>query len=177
MASTNSRSSSTVDTALAFASFKVSLSFRLTISVVSLLMSIGRLLPDEAEAFESTRSRMFPPYGSWSDDIGEPRGSVRETKSMGAWPFWLEGVELNLVVGLVGVAELTEVGEVVLNSSESTATGGTSFFSFFPDLESVTDEIKSEKLVSLKENVIGGRAGATAGVCGASTSMGGERES
>jgi len=135
-------------------------------------MSTGRLLPDEAEAFESTRSRIFPLCGSFKTGTGEPYGS----KDEGAWPFWLEGAEPNLVIELVAMGDSTEMGETALDSSEGIATRGTCFLNFFPDLESVTDEIMSKKLV-LPEKVIGGRAGATGGVCGVSTPKGGETES
>ena len=124
-------------------------------------MSTGRLLPDETEALESTRSRVSPLCGSFITGTGEPYGSKNE----GAWPFWLEGAEPNLVVELVAMADSTEVGETANDSSEGIATEGTSFLNFFPDLESVTDEIKSEKLL-LPVKEIGGRAGAGGGVCG-----------
>jgi hypothetical protein len=135
-------------------------------------MGTGRLLPDEAEAFESTRSRIFPLCGSFNTGTGEPYG----LKDEGAWPFWLEGAEPNLVVELVAMGDSTEMGETVLDSSEGVAIRGISFLNFFPDLESVTDEINSKKLV-LPEKVIGGIAGATGGVCGVSTPNGGETES
>lgn len=132
-------------------------------------MGTGRLLPDETEVFESTRSRVFPLCGSFNTGTGEPCGS----KDEGAWPFWLEGAEPNLVVELVARADSAEVGETALDSSEGVATRGTSFLNFFPDLKSVTDEINSKKLL-LPEKVIGGSAGAIGGVCGVSTPKGGE---